>query len=185
MDLAGKPLIVHVVDRVRQIRGIHHIVLATPMSDALPFSNVISHPGVRVLAPGCPNEDVLSRFAHVLARYPDCDTVMRLTGDCPLLDPHVCESVLALYRSDPHVEYAWNCAPGYVDGEDCEVFAAAALKWAQREARDPFDREHVGPWMRRHVKTATMMPDTDRGFLKTSVDTQEDLDRVRQMVVGC
>lgn len=182
-DLQGKPLIQHVVDRALRIRGLDHLVLACPDHDAVAFGEALTD-SIRVLGFSCPDDDVLQRFALTLDRYPNSDTVMRLTGDCPMLEPRICEQVLGVYqmkRRAEGVEYVWNCAPGYVDGEDCEVFSASALKWAARSAA-PFDREHVTPWIRRNCKTFTLMPESDRGYLKTSVDTIEDLERVRRLV---
>jgi spore coat polysaccharide biosynthesis protein SpsF len=183
MDIGGRSMIQRVVAQVRQIRGVDEVVLAVPHGEVVALCYCAN-----VYGPKVPESDVLARFAATAERYPDADTIMRVTGDCPLLDPRVCEQVLALYRSDPHVEYVWNrdpSGPCSADGEDCEVFSAAALRWAHREARDPYDREHVSSWIRRNVKTATWRPSVDRGHVKISVDTQEDLERVRQMVQGC
>jgi spore coat polysaccharide biosynthesis protein SpsF len=179
-DLGGRPLITHVVDRVRQVRGVDAIVLAVPHRDfdAL-WPMVLS--GVSCHGPDVPEDDVLARFVAVAAMYPQCDTIMRVTGDCPLWDPREGERVLALYQSIHGCEYAWNVAPGYVDGEDCEVFSRAALLQAHWHATGE-DREHVTPWIRKHYPVATAMPFSDRRHLKTSVDTLEDLERVRQMV---
>lgn len=175
MDLGGSALIDHVIERVLAIPSIDHMVLAVPETDA----------GLHVWATpvhGVAAEDVLGRFARVAEGWPDHDVIMRVSGDCPLLDPMECERVLQHYLANPSLDYVWNVSPGYVDGEDCEVFSAAMLQRAHREATDPADREHVTPWMRRHGKTATLPPLSDRRHLKTSVDTLEDLERVREMV---
>ena len=175
-DLGGKPLIRHVVERASAIRGVGEVVLAVPEREVVALC-YCSH----VVGPMVAEDDVLGRFAAVRAYYPEADTVMRLTGDCPLLDPRIAEQVLALYRATPGCEYAWNVAPGYIDGTDVEVFSAAALRWAHRCATDPYDREHVGPWIRRHCKVATLLPDAP-STLKTSVDTPDDLERVRTLM---
>lgn len=164
----GRPLIEHVVKRASAIGGVDQVVLAMP--DAAPHLH---------------ENDVLGRFAHVVSQYPDADKVVRITGDCPLLAPDLAEQVLCLYRETPHVEYAWiDTRPinkGWPDGVDVEVFSRAALLWAQREADDAHDREHVTPWIRRHCKVATLLPEGDYSWLKISVDTAEDLERVRAM----
>jgi spore coat polysaccharide biosynthesis protein SpsF len=181
-DLGGRPLIAHVVDRVRQVRGVADVVLAVPPLDFDVFADTAVDVPMwgRVVAPDIDDEgDVLSRFVSVAAMYPQHDTILRATGDCPLFDPHEAERVLALYQSIHGCEYAWNVAPGYVDGEDCEVFSRAALLQAHWHAVGEGDREHVTPWIRRHYPVATAMPLSDRRHLKTSVDTPEDLERVR------
>lgn len=174
-DLGGKPLIAHVLERVR--RCVPTVVLAVPESDLSAFLWV---PDVPVYAPGVDPNDVLARFVAVAALYPEHDTIMRVTGDCPLWDP--AEGHLALFqyeRLGGH-HYVWNVTDGYVDGEDVEVFSRAMLLEAHWHAKDPADREHVTPYIRRRYPVATVMPDVKRS-LKTSVDTPEDLERVRAL----
>jgi spore coat polysaccharide biosynthesis protein SpsF (cytidylyltransferase family) len=138
---------------------------------------------------GCRGDErnVLGRFAAVARRFP-LPVIMRVTADCPLFDPVVAERVIRLFRLYAQrydVRYAWNVSAGYVDGEDCEVFDRPALLWAHQEARDPADREHVTPYLRRHLKVATLLARTDRGWLtKTSIDTHADLVRVRKLLRG-
>ncbi len=178
-ELNGIPLTEHVVRRAREIQGVDRVVLAVPVQD---------YPDFRFdWAPvygffGIEESDVLGRFARAAEREPNADTIMRLTGDCPMLDPRIAEQVLALYHADPHVEYASNVAPGYIDGTDVEVFSRSALLWAARSATAPSDREHVTPWLRRNVKCATLAPAFDAKGLKTSIDTPGDLDRVRALM---
>jgi spore coat polysaccharide biosynthesis protein SpsF (cytidylyltransferase family) len=91
--------------------------------------------------------DVLARYngaAHMLG----CDTVLRVTADCPLIDPEVCAAVLAL-RRERSVDFACNnMPPSWPHGLDCEAFGAALLDEAAAKATDPYEREHVTPWMR-------------------------------------
>jgi spore coat polysaccharide biosynthesis protein SpsF (cytidylyltransferase family) len=172
-DICGRSLIDHVLDRVEACDAIDHFVLAVPKGDGW------MHPWATEFE--CDQNDVLTRFVLASAGWPEHDTLVRITGDCPLWSPAEAERVLALYRSIPGCEYAWNVAPGYVDGEDCEVFSRAALLQAHWHATGE-DREHVTPWIRRNYPVATAMPISDRGGLKTSVDTPEDLERVRQLL---
>lgn len=165
-DLHGKPVIQHVIERAQQILGVDDVIVAPPT-----IYGYLGH-----------ENDVLGRFAHVVMQSPDADVIMRLTGDCPLLEPEVCARVLDLYHATPNCEYAWTNTPdgAWPDGLDCEVFSRSALLWAHREATDPADREHCTPWLRRHVKVASLPPDPKyRGWPKLSIDTPEDLERVR------
>ncbi len=191
MDLCGKPLIQHVIERAQQITDIDRITVATPSPfEALTMAKAtdvdeVSFWGSSHLA----EHDVLSRYAQIVAKLEDYDTVVRVTGDCPLLSPRIADQVIALYHSDPHVEYASNvfksdgsAVAGAVDGEDVEVFSAEALAWAHRCASEPFDREHVTSFIRRNVKTATLPPRDPRFGVKTSVDTIEDVERIRALM---
>lgn len=175
-DICGHSLIERVFDRVLEVDGVDHVVLAVPEGDGWMHAWATEVPGV-------PAGDVLTRFVMVATRYPDHDTIMRVTGDCPLFDPRQAEKVLALYRSTPACEYAWNVADGYTDGEDCEVFSRAALLQAHWHAQGN-DREHVTPWIRRHYVVATLPPEPRRLVRKTSIDTMADLERVRLMLEG-
>lgn len=175
-DLGGKPLIRHVVDRVSECRLVSRIVVAVPMGDV---GQLEAHLGdVEVVGPRIPEDNVLGRFRYVAERYPDHDTIMRVTGDCPLWSPVVGELVAGLYLAKADTHYAWNISAGYTDGEDTEVFSRAALLDADEHATDDEDREHVTSWIRRHYGVETLSV-IDRPTVKTSVDSRADLERVR------
>src|SRR5436190_1711245 len=75
--------------------------------------------------------------------------VMRVTSDCPLIDPALCGEVLRR-RSETGADYACNnMPPSFPHGLDCEAFTVEALRRADAEARGADDREHVTPWLRR------------------------------------
>lgn len=178
MAIDGKPLIQHVIDRVRRVQALDKVVVASPWLDVLAFE----HAGITASTfwADVPDEDVLSRYYRAAQQY-QATTIMRVTGDCPLWNPRVGAAVLGLYFSCPLADYASNVAEGYVDGEDTEVFSMSALTRAHLEATDPKDREHVTPWMRRHCKTVTLFPHTTDPKPKTSVDTMSDLMYVRSL----
>lgn len=176
-DLHGKPIVAHVVERVRQIDGIDAAVLAVPHRDILSLSGF----GVAVHGPNVAETDVLGRFAKVVEYYVDADVIVRITADCPLLNPRIAEEVIALFDAIP-CDYASNIAPGYVDGEDVEVFTRSALLKAHLWATEQEDREHVTPWMRRNLQTVMLAPETPDPKPKTSIDTPEDLRRVSALL---
>lgn len=184
LSIGGKPLIQHVIERAQEIAGIDRITIATPspfeaaaMAEATTVENVSFWGSLHL-----DENDVLGRYAQIVAKLDDYDTVVRVTGDCPMLSARVAEEVLALYHSVKGCEYASNVTAGYIDGEDVEVFSREALAWAHRSAKKPYDREHVTSWIRRNVKTATLPPRSPRFGLKTSVDTVDDLERVRALM---
>lgn len=183
LDLGGKKLIRHVVDRALDIKGVHQIVVAVPnAADAIAIDAAIGEADVPVVYyPRIAESDVLSRYAMTATEF-RADVIMRATGDCPLLDPEICSRVLKLYR-DSGCEYVSNVAPGYVDGEDCECFSVQALWQAHQRAKLPSDREHVTPYIRRHAPDQeTLQPDMDRSMLKTSVDDLSDFLRVKELL---
>ncbi len=160
----GRTVLAHVMERANLIRGVDRVRVAWPF-----------------IYDGDEN-DVLGRFAHVATWTPEADTIMRLTADCPLLDPDVCARVLDLYRA-ADCQYAWtDTSKGdWPDGLDCEVFSRQLLGQCADVASDPADREHVTSWMRRgNAMTVSLRPDPAyAGWPKLSIDTPEDLERVR------
>jgi glutamate-1-semialdehyde 2,1-aminomutase/spore coat polysaccharide biosynthesis protein SpsF len=145
-DLSGLPVLAWVARAARAVPGIDNVAVATsdtPQDDAIASwcagNAVACHRGSE--------NDVLARFAFA-ARQERSTYVMRLTADCPLLDPQVCATVLQLLLRSG-ADYASNCDPAtWPDGLDCEVFTAAALFEAEREAKRPSEREHVTPFLR-------------------------------------
>ena len=146
MDLAGRPVLAHVVAAARAIAGVDKVVVATSVEV-----------GDDALAQWCDDhdvacfrgseKDVLERFTGA-ARAHGADVVLRLTGDCPLLDPEIAGQVLALLI-EGGADYASNVDPAsWPDGLDCEAMTMAALETAAAEARRPSDREHVTPFLR-------------------------------------
>ncbi len=146
--LGDRPVLVWVVRAAEAVVGIDQVVVATSDlegDDAVAAwcadNGVACHRG--------PEADVLGRIAGAAAAY-GADLVMRLTADCPLLDPQVCGEILMSLRHRG-ADYASNVEPrSWPDGLDCEVFTAAALAAADREAGPGHDREHVTPFLRRH-----------------------------------
>lgn len=122
--------------------------------------------------------DVLSRYAKA-AREAACETVVRVSGDSPFIDPVVCQRVVDLYRTSG-AAYAANTMPAaFPDGLDCEVFSADLLARADHEVEWAQQREQVTPWMRSHpdLKTANLTgPGGAVARMRWTVDYAEDFD---------
>ena len=147
LSLGGEPVIRHVLRRCLAIPGVDKVVCATPVHKSEPLRFEAHALGVTVVQGS--EHDVLGRFRKA-ALVVNADIVMRVTGDCPLIDPEICGRVLELMEEG--VDYASNVDPrGFPKGLDCEVFTMDALERAHREADDPYDREHIGPWMQRNL----------------------------------
>lgn len=194
--IAGQPMLAHVLQRAKLVSPSAHVLLVTSTSESdAALVEIAHHEGVAWFRGD--ERDVLGRFEAAAERFAP-DVLMRLTGDCPLLDPAVAATVLADYlRTDvPHAEYVTNdtTCSGWPDGMDVEVFSRAALRLAQAavpkfapgkvvEGSTARDREHVTPWMRRRLPwrlvTSAAPLALDLLRLKLSVDTSEDLERAR------
>lgn len=178
-DIGGKPMIAHVVERVRAVRGLDAVVVAVPNeSDARRIGEVLRSPVGVFVDESIPEDDVLGRFVAVASGR---DLVLRVTADCPLWAPNIGERVLSA-ASKASAVYASNVAPGYVDGTDAEAIVRETLDLAHAYTRDPVDREHVTRWVRRHCMAAVVPPQGDYSRHKWSVDTPDDLDRVRRIM---
>ncbi len=180
MDLAGETVLSHVVRRCRAIAGADAVVVATgDGADDDVIAAAAPRLGAAVYRGSVP--DVLARYAGA-ARMVGAEVVMRVTSDCPLIDPEVCGAVLTL-REAENADYACNnMPPEWPHGLDCEAFPAARLFEAEAQARQPDEREHVTPWLRRH-------PDLRRASLRgrglphyrLTLDYPEDLAMFRAL----
>lgn len=179
-DLAGQPLLARVLGRAQAIPGVDAVVLATtagPGDDAVAEVGVSL--GVEVFRGS--EDDVLDRY-YQAARRATGDPVVRVTADCPLLDPAVAGLVVAEYQRGG-ADYVSNFHPRrYPDGLDTEVFSFAALERAWRDAQLPSEREHVTPYIWKHperFRLRAVVDAEDRSDLRWTVDEPRDLDFAR------
>lgn len=138
-DLAGKPQLQRVIERVQMSEESDAVVVATtmlPEDDAV--EELCTGLGVPVFRGSA--DDVLDRFYRAaLPRSPEC--VVRVTGDCPLFDPALLDA--ALRSMEPGTDYLGMMSESFPDGLDLEVIRFEALEEAWREASLSSQREHV------------------------------------------
>ena len=146
LPLAGKPVLWHVVNRTQRIRGVDEVVVATSTDSADDsiegwcFNN-------RVNCFRGPLDDVLSRYVKCAQKF-HADVVVRITADCPVIDPEVSSEVLATFLDRRPALAALS--GGFPDGLDTQVFDVMALVDASERAFLVSDREHVGPFIERN-----------------------------------
>ena len=177
MELGGVPVLAQVVARARVAPGVDAVCVATPItSQDDPLAALAETLGAEV-ARGS-ETDVLSRYA-LAAEVTGADRIVRITADCPFLDPRVAGRVLALL--DTGADYASNVAPrSWPKGLDVEAFTRHALVRAHEAAVDPYDREHVTPWMRAELNCANAaLPSDARAGWRWTLDHPEDLEFCR------
>lgn len=176
MEFGGRSAIEHVLVRASRISTADALCCAIPEGARDdPLAAHVDDLGVQIIR-GHP-EDVLARY-HMVAEETRADIIVRITGDCPLIDPAVCEAVIAL-RKTHGVAYANNIDPRvWPDGLDCEVMTRRCLDQAVTQAVSQPDREHVTLWMRRSdsiSRCSLPSPDSSMGRLRWTLDTSEDL----------
>ena len=149
LPAAGKPLIAHMIERVRRARSLTQLWLATS-EDANndPLAQTVAALGIGVFRGS--EHDVLSRYSAI-AINTDADWIVRLTGDCPLHDPEIIDAVVDYAIANrEHFDYVCNSLqPTYPDGLDVEIFTRASLDAAQQNATTSLQREHVTPYIHR------------------------------------
>jgi spore coat polysaccharide biosynthesis protein SpsF len=180
--IRGEPLIVFMVRRARQARLLDEVVVVTSTDasdDAL--ADVLTHASIPVFRGDL--YDVLQRYAGAAVAHAATE-VVRLTGDCPLIDPAVIDAVVAA-RRDAHADYASNVdPPTYPDGLDVECFTRAALDLADKTAGRPSEREHVTLWMRsaQVLSRVNHRAIGDFSSLRLTVDYPDDLQAVQHLL---
>ena len=182
-DLAGAPALLRLFERLRRVRGNPLIVLATsklPGDD--PIADLVATQSDIALWRG-PEQDVLKRYAGA-ARYFDLDPIIRITADCPLMDPACIDAVLDAYRATPGCQYADNTAPRtFPHGFDVQIVSRAALESADAEACEGFDREHVLPFVERNPDRFRYLhvvsDDASLASIRVTLDYPEDLILIR------
>jgi spore coat polysaccharide biosynthesis protein SpsF len=183
MPLLGLPSIVFMVERVRLSAQLDHVVVATsteasddPLVAVLSAAGIDCHRGSL--------HDVLDRFVGA-ARSAGADHVVRLTGDCPLMDADLIDTALELLATNP-VDYVSNVdPPTYPDGLDVEAFTFDSLTVAHRDATETAEREHVTPFIRQHkerFRSLCWQGIGDLSSLRWTIDHQDDLDHVRSLL---
>jgi len=186
MDLSGKPMIDHVIERARASRFADELWIATTI-DAT--DDVLAQHLDELAVPYLRGslEDVLERYCQV-AEAAAAETIVRITCDCPLIDPAVIDETIGAFRSAPEVDYCSNILRRtYPIGMDTEVFSRAALERAHAEATLPHEREHVTPYLYQHPDLFRLRnveapawgtwPD-----LRLTVDESADLDLMRRLI---
>lgn len=173
--IVGVPMIELLLVRLSNASEVDQIVVATsrdPSNQAL-----VDH--VIKLGYACEQgseQDVLERYLEV-ARVHAADIIVRITGDCPLVDPVMVDEMVSQFKA-VSPDYLSNTAPAtYPDGLDVEVFTRLALERAASETDDAFDHEHVTPYLRKGglFRNHAMQHSEDLSTLRWTVDEIEDL----------
>lgn len=179
--ICGTPMIGLLLERLARAQRVDRIVVATSASVA----NDALERYVRELGFGVfrgSEDDVLDRYYQV-AKQERADTVLRITGDCPLIDPGVVDAVVEEF-SRSGADYASNVEPPtFPDGLDTEVFTFAALERAWREATSRHDREHVTPYIREPGRAAhaNVAHAVDESGERWTVDEPPDFELIERV----
>jgi len=186
-EICGKPMLAWVADRARQAKAIDSILVATtldPSDDVIASFCALS--GIPIFR-GDPL-DVLDRYYQAALRN-NADPVIRLTADCPLIDPSLIDSMVGMF-SEMNVDFIANRLPPpfqrtYPIGLDIEICSFQALASAWQLAKEPFEREHVMPYIYTHkdqFNIHVVNAERDYGNLRWTVDTPQDLEFIKKVI---
>ena len=181
-EIEGHPMLWHVIQRVQRAQLVDRVVVATstaPMDDAI----AAMCSDIKVPCYRGSEADVLDRY-YAAALGEKAAQVVRITADCPLIDPEIIDRVVARFRSGD-LDYASNAMlRSYPDGLDTEVFSFTALERAWREATKTSEREHVTPYLRSEkFRAANVKNDAPliEHHHRWTVDEAADLEFVREV----
>jgi len=174
-SINGTPMIVYMLSRVALSKKLDHIIVAIPNgSEDDDLYNLLADLGVYTYRGS--TLDVLSRYYYAASHY-NVSTIVRLTSDCPLVDPCLVDDIIDFYHISGS-DYVSNCnPPTFPDGLDVEVFSFDLLSRAHKSSTDKLDREHVTPWMTRccNCTSSNYSNHSDTSHLRITVDEPEDL----------
>jgi spore coat polysaccharide biosynthesis protein SpsF len=181
MPAAGRPLLEHMIERLRRARTLDGIVIATtedPSSD--PIAELAERLGVDCHRGS--EDDVLARVLDA-ARACDAELIVETTGDCPLIDPALVDQVVEAFREGGADYCSNNLERTFPRGMDVQVFPTAVLAEVATLTDDPADREHVSLYIYEHPERYRIRTVRSGrpglGDLRLTVDTPEDLALVR------
>lgn len=178
MPIWGSPMLLVIYERVKQSRKIDQVWVATSIDKTdIPIFDLCHNHRIFCF-PGSLN-DVLDRF-YWAAQMCGPEHIVRITGDCPLIDSNHIDSVICHHIKG---EYDYTRDYGFADGLDVECMTFSALCQAWRDSKLPYDREHVTPYFYNNpqlFKLGRFENEKDESNIKWSVDIIEDLVKVRR-----
>ena len=181
-DIDRKPMLQRVIERVCKSKLLNDVFVATTTaSEDDPISELCGDMGIKLFRGS--SYDVLDRY-YQTACYSKADIIVRITADCPLIDPALIDRAVSAFcnGSFDYLSTAYP-EPSFPDGLDVEVMSFGALKKAWRKATKPSDREHVCPYIYNtnpdEFKLGLIRNDHDFSNYRWTVDEESDLEFVK------
>lgn len=183
-ELMGQPMIFHIIERLKKVSLFDDIVVATSdRASDLPVAAIAGECGVSCFRGD--EEDVLARYAGAVA-LTKADVVVRVTGDCPLIDPVTSAETVRYFLSGNFDYVGAGVGSGFPRGLDTEVLTAAALLEAHKSATDRPSREHVTYYVYSHAERFRLgeygaPPELRRPGWRLCVDEENDFQLIREI----
>lgn len=183
-DLLGKTVLAHDIERVKQAKMVDNIIIATTVAEA--DDGIVAEAlkcGVKVFRGS--EADVLSRY-YLAATENGADIVVRITSDCPLIDPKVMDNMVVSFK-EGNYDIITNAGSDssqrtYPRGLDTEVFSYEALQKAHNNAKETYQREHVTPYIYENAQQIFYYKnDVDYSQHRWTLDTEEDWQLIQKL----
>jgi len=180
-----KTLLEYQLERIKAVKNIDQIIVATTIKDnEQPIVELCEKLGIDYYRGS--EQDVLSRYYETARKY-KVDVIVRLTSDCPIIDPEIIDKVINLYlNNEGSVDYVSNTLERtYPRGLDTEVFSFEALSKAYHDAVLQRDREHVTAYFYTNpelFKLQGLKNEESCGYHRWTVDTNEDFELIRKII---
>ncbi len=183
MDIMGKPLFWHFVERIKRAKNVDRMIIATTnkkeddgICEFAKKNNIPFYRGKE--------KNVLDRFYQTAIKY-KVKNILRVASDCPLISPEIVDKIISEYLKGDYDYVTNTLIYTYPDGCAVEVFSFKTMEKAWKECKDPIDREHVTPYIKNSgkfkIKNVENEFPIDPTEYKWSVDRKEDLKFVREV----
>lgn len=186
IEICGKSSLQHVLDRLKPSKLIQDIYLATtvnPDNDIL--ESWAEKNGIKCFRGS--ETDVLNSY-YQIAKKENADAVIRITGDCPLIDCAIVDEVIKLFKSGSFDCVTNTIPPTFPDGLDVEIFSFRAIEEAWKNTQTDFEREHINVYIYQNpglFKIEKYSNPVDLSRYRWTLDTDEDLEFLKRLITAC
>lgn len=190
MNIAGKPMLWHVIDRLKYSKELDDIILAIPDTEENNVLEEFAEKNKIKYFRGS-EDDVLSRYYGAAKKF-KCNVIVRITSDCPLIDPKIVDEVIKKHLA-AKADFTANFIEGkkgisikrtFPKGLETEVFNLSTLEETFRQAEKAYQREHVDPYIFEHPEIFRLVDienKEDLSYMRWTVDEIEDLKFIREI----
>lgn len=179
--IEGKPVLAHVIERLKMVKGVKIILATTNKKEDDILEKITKKCQISVFR-GSEN-DVLDRF-YQAAKLFNVDPIVRITADCPLIDPGIVEAVIELYFKN-NLDHVCNShPPTFPDGMDVEALSFKVLEECWQKAKTPEDREHVTTYIfknQQKFKVANFSSNENFYDVRLALDEKEDFILIKKI----
>ncbi len=182
LNLGGKPVVQQVFNQISKTKLINEIVLATSIDKSDDLLEEWAKSSNNLFFRGS-LDNVLERYYSAAKEF-SADIVVRITADCPLIDPIIIDSVIELFNKGKYDYCSNTITPTFPDGLDVEVFKFTALEKAHKNATLLSEMEHVTPYIKNNpglYKIGQFFSKTDYSSLRWTIDNKEDYEFLEQI----